>query len=241
MALLNIKIDKKKKEYIKKLIKESEFKSVSDFIRNVIDEKIEILQCKNEVEDIIPPDYIPDGKYYAIVKGAIVGVGDTVSSLAQEVGSKFPHEKIIMKRKNKNFPKMEYVYSAISTKKECWEYSLFNDATYPIIPTYIINQNDRIFIYALPDSAASLTLIKQEIVEKLKLKKIDEQKVQTASGIIEAPIYEIQIEINDRTHAVKIISAPISDDLPIQGLIGRNLLDHFDLYLLGKRQIVCLK
>lgn len=115
MTLFNVKIDKKKKEYIKDLIKESEYKSVSDFVRKVIDEKIKVLESRKYTDEIEVPDWIPDGKYYAIIKGSIVGVDDTVSSLAKEIVAKFPFEQITVKRKNKEFPKREYVYSTLST------------------------------------------------------------------------------------------------------------------------------
>jgi hypothetical protein len=110
MTSLHIKIDKKKVEHLKEIIKDTEYKSISDFVRNVIDEKTKILESKKQNEGIMVPDWIPDGMYYAIVKGMIVAVGDSPSSIAQEVAFKFPFEKVIIDRKNKEIPELEYAY-----------------------------------------------------------------------------------------------------------------------------------
>jgi len=67
------------------------------------------------------------------------------------------------------------------------------------------------------------------------------KEIQTASGIVKMAIYEAEIAIYNQIFNIEIISAPISDQLPFHGLVGRNLLDFFNLYLLGKKQIVCVK
>lgn len=94
---------------------------------------------------------------------------------------------------------------------------------------------------AISDTAASITLIKKEIIDAFDLDHIDVQSIQTASGIFDVPIYELDIEILNKTLTTRVISSPISETLPFQGLIGRNILDYFDIYLLGIRQIFCIK
>lgn len=241
MTLLNIKIDKKKKEHIKEIIKDSEYKSISDFVRNVIDEKIKILKSKRQTGKVEVPDWIPDGKYYAIVKDAIVSVGDSPSAVTEEIITKFPFEHVIIKRKNKEIPKLEYAYSALTGDLNCWQYYEYEKKSYPIFPITLIKGNQRKTLAVIPDTAASITLIKSEIVDKFKLKEVDVQTIQTASGIINKPIYEINFEIFNQKIPAKIISAPISDLLPFKGLIGRNILDLFTLYLIGREQIICIK
>lgn len=241
MTLLNIKIKEKEKDRIKEIIKKSDYKSISEFVREAIDEKLRIEENKNEFHEITIPDWIPDGKYYAIVKGAIVGVGDAPSSLAREVVAKFPFEYVIMKRKNKDFPKLEYVYSAESVDLKCWKYFEADEKSYPILPITLIKADKRETLNAIPDTAASLTLMKSEIVDELALEKVGVEAIQTASGISDRPIHKCNIELLSQTFTIRIISSPISDLLPFQCLIGRNLLDLFDLYLLGKKQIICIK
>jgi Arc/MetJ-type ribon-helix-helix transcriptional regulator/predicted aspartyl protease len=241
MTLLNIKIDKKKKEHIKEMIKDSEYKSISDFVRNVIDEKIKILESKKQIEEIEVPDWIPDGKYYAIVKGAIVAVGDSPSSIAQEIAFKFPFEKIIIDRKNKEIPELEYAYSSHITDLNCWSYFKVHNISYPTFPITLIGNDHRENLMVIPDTAASLTLIKKEIIEKLDLSPIDIQELQTALGISKVPIYELNFEFLSQIIPSKVISAPISDIFPFQGMIGRNVLDLFNLYLFGREQVICIK
>lgn len=104
---------------IKKLLKVSEYKPISDFTRKAIDEKIRIVKVNNQNESIEVPDWIPDGKYYALVKNAIFGVNDSPSALVKDLISKFPYEYIIIKRKNKQIPKLEYSFSISTENLRC--------------------------------------------------------------------------------------------------------------------------
>jgi len=241
MTLLNIKIDKKKKEHLKEIIKDTEYKSISDFVRNVIDEKIKILESKKQNEEIPAPDWIPDGKYYAIVKSLIVAVGDSPSAIAQEVAFKFPFEKVIINRKNKEIPELEYAYSSHITDLKCWPYFTVHNSSYPTFPITLLGNNYRKELMVIPDTAASITLIKKEIIENLDLRPIDVQELQTALGVSKVPIYELNFEFFSQTILSKVISAPIPDLFPFQGMIGRNILDLFNLYLFGKEQVICIK
>lgn len=242
LTILNLKIDEKAKERIRKILKVSEYKTISDFVRSAIDEKLKIAETRKENREIEPPDWIPEGKYYAIVKGAIVAVNDTPSSLAKEVIAKFPYEYVIIKRKNKEVPNLEYVFSSISTDSlKCWPYFDFKEKSYPIFPITLIKSDHQEVLSAIPDTAASLTVIKDEIVNQLNLEQIESQPIQTTTGIYNIPIYEITLEILDKKMNTKIIPAPISNDLPFQGLIGRNVLDLFDLFLFGKKKLICMR
>ena len=93
----------------------------------------------------------------------------------------------------------------------------------------------------LANTATSLTVIKDEIVNQLNLEQIESQPIQTATGIYNIPIYKITLEILDKKINTKIIPAPISNDLPFQGLIGRNVLDLFNLFLFGKKKLICMR
>lgn len=89
-------------------MKIKKYKSISDFNKKAIEGKIRIKEVKKQNESIEVPDWIPDGRYYALVKNAIVGVRDSPSALVIDLISKFPYEHIIIKRKNKEIPKLEY-------------------------------------------------------------------------------------------------------------------------------------
>lgn len=142
LTILNLKINEKEKDRIRRVLKTSEYKTISDFVRNAIEEKLKIAEIKKENLEIEPPEWIPNGKYFAIVKGAIIAVSDTPSSLAKEVIAKFPYEYVIIKRKNKEIPNIEYVFSSISTEGlKCWPYFDFKDKSYPIFPITLI-KND---------------------------------------------------------------------------------------------------
>ncbi|MHA1301692.1 MAG: DUF5678 domain-containing protein, partial [Candidatus Helarchaeota archaeon] len=159
MTLLNFKIDKKKKEQIKKLIKNNKYKSISGFVKKVLDEKIKILESKKQTGEVKVPDWILDGKYYAIVNNSIVAVGDTPSEVSLETAEKFPQEQVIIKRKNAKFPHLEYVYSADIKNVNYWQYYQSGESTYPIFHVSLIKNDQKKTIYVIPDTAASLTLI----------------------------------------------------------------------------------
>ncbi len=92
------------------MINRTEYNTISHFIRNTLDEKLNIAETKKENPEIEPPNWIHDGKYYALVKGVIVAVNDTPSQLMKEVIAKFPYEYVIIKRKNKEIPNFEYIF-----------------------------------------------------------------------------------------------------------------------------------
>jgi len=75
--LLNVNLKDSDKKKIKELVNKSkEDKSMSEFVRKIISEKVKINDIINKLPKDVPitiPDYIPKNKYVAFVKGAVVG------------------------------------------------------------------------------------------------------------------------------------------------------------------------
>jgi len=231
----------KEKERIKKILSDREYNTISQFVRKAISEKLKIEELKSQAEEVEAPDWVPDGKYYAVIKGAIIGVADSPSSLMEDLIGKFPFKGIVIKRKNKKIPKLEYAFSANSVELNCWDYHRVDANTYPIIPVKLVKKDIKKTIAVIPDTAASVCLLRSDIFDEFKLEEIDEKTVQTVSGIEKKSVFKLNLEIFGQVLQVGCISTPISKILPFQGMIGRNVLDIFDLYLLGRRKIICMK
>jgi len=69
--------------------------------------------------------------------------------------------------KNAKFPHLEYVYSADIKNINYWQYCQSGESTYPIFHVSLIKNDQKKTIYVIPDTAASLTLIKSEIAENI--------------------------------------------------------------------------
>ncbi len=241
MTILNINIEKKKKKEISEIVKKSELKSVSQFVRLSIDEKLIIEKTfNNKMNDVEMPDWIPDGKFVAFVNNAIAAVGDSPQQVAHEAIQKFPDFSLIIKKKGNDFKIPEYAFSAFPELK-CWNYSKFQDQTFPLISA-VVGQNDKFLtVLGLPDSAASISLLERSISQELGLKPLRLVPIQTAKGTVELNLVKATIKFQNFTFESEFLESDISEQFPFKLLIGRNLLDLLDLYLFGKKQIVCLK
>ncbi len=241
MTILNVEKNKKKKEKIKEIVKENNQKTISEFVRSSIDEKLKIEELtgkKFEISKI--PEWIPDGKYIAFVNGAIVSIGDTVSEVSRESAEKFRDLPCIIKRKGKPIEVPEYIFNTFAELK-CWNYSILENKSFPLILLEIGVNNNYKTIRALPDSAASLSVLKSSLARQLNLKSLRTERVFTTAGPIELKVSKADIKINDLILTSEILEGEISDEMPFDLLLGRNIIDLFDIYLLGKKQIICLK
>jgi hypothetical protein len=58
------------------------------------------------------PEWVPRGKYVALVKGGVAAVGDSVAGVASEAMSKFAQQPVVVKRKDAPIPQIDYAYAA---------------------------------------------------------------------------------------------------------------------------------
>ncbi len=241
MTILNIGINEKTKKKLKDIVKVSEYKTVSELVRSTINAALKIEETQRAAsQEIEIPEWIPEGKYIAFVKGSIAAVGDSIAEVSREAAAKFPNESCIIRRQGKKIQLREYVFSAFSELK-CWQYSMVEDRRFPLIVVRIGPKNNLQTIRALPDSAASMSILKKEYFEQFKLPVLRTEKVFSAGGIVELEVVETHLRINELTLKSEFLVGEIPDELPFDLLIGRNILDKLDLYLLGKKNVVCIK
>jgi hypothetical protein len=98
MTIINFKVDEKKKKKIEEISRLKGYKSTSEFIREAIDDKINLqktiadFKIKNpplDINKIDIPDFIPNGKYLGISRNTIVIIGDTLQEVLKKLFGKF--------------------------------------------------------------------------------------------------------------------------------------------------------
>ena len=243
MTILNLHIKEEDKAKLQDLVESNKSKSMSEIVRKLLSEKIKIenISRKNDNNsDVKIPDYIPKNKYVGFANGAIITVGDTVSEVAQVAVEKFPNDPLVIKYNGPKKKPVEYCFMSL-TDLQCWKYVNVENITYPIIPIALEINSNKKKLYALIDTAASLCVLKQGLIDPTKFTETRVEQVSTAAGVIATKVYEGKVTLFEIEFETEFILAQIDDSLPFNILIGRNLLDKLDAHFLGKKQLICLK
>jgi len=236
VPLINLRVKEELKKKLEKLAAQ-EGKTVSQLIRELIEEKIAVTEIPTHEEEEVP-DWVPNGSYVALVKGAVVSLAKTASEAAAEALSKFPEGPIRIVRKGPPPRRVEYAF--LAEEMMCWPYLKLNGMTFPVIPIEIIGRR-RMTAAALPDTAASITLIDRSLSTSAGLKGVGKEVIQTVAGAIPRRILKASISVGRTQLEVRAAEIEISPELPFQVLLGRNVIDRFDLFFFGKRAIVCIR
>lgn len=243
MTILNIHIKEDDKVKLQELVDIKKLKSMSEVIRRLVSEKIKLEEVSRKGKkntEIVIPGYIPKNKYVAFVKGAIIAVGDTVSDVAQVAAEKFPNGPLVIKFNGPKKKPIEYCFLSLNDLN-CWNYANVEDITYPIIPITLQIHSIEKPLLALIDTAASVCLLKEGLIDSSEVQINREEQLSTAAGIISRKFYKGQVKLLEVDFEIDFIIAPIDDSLPFNMLVGRNLLNKLDAYFFGKKKIVCLK
>lgn len=244
MTILNVYLSDNEKLKLKRVVEENEIKSMSEFVRKVINEQVMVASEKNfdSLKDFPIPDYIPKNKYVLFTSNKSIGaVGDTPSEVAQIAADNGIAPPFSIKYNGKDLPKVkEYIYSLNVGK--AWHYAEFLQHSYPIIELSFISGNIHKNLFASIDTAASICVLKEGILNTKEFNKIhSDVDISTAGGIIKKELYSANVHIVDQNFEIQFVTAPIDDSLPFNFLIGRNLLDQLDAFFFGLKQILLLK
>jgi predicted aspartyl protease len=246
MTLINVHVKEEDKKKLQKYVETSGGESMSEVIRTMIHDKIEIdnlVASMPPTEDVEIPAYVPRNKYVIFVNGAIVGVGDNPSELAEMAMQKFPNLPFVMMFNGEQPRSMEYVFMGV-TETGAWKYCRFGTQSYPMLPIELEVKNPGTVTktyFASVDTAASLCVVKAGTIPADACTSIRKERIATAGGIVEVEIYKGTTTLLATRFDIEFIFSPIPDSLPFTFLIGRNLLDQLDVYFLGKKQVMLLK
>ncbi len=137
MTIINFKVDGEKKKKIEEIVNLKGYKSVSEFIREAIDEKMNLQEVIDDFikenppmdeEKIIISDFIPDGKYLGIARNEIVVIGDNLKDVTLKLYSKFPRAASGIIRKGKQITSFETLFSLFSAgNTKCYNQAKFDN------------------------------------------------------------------------------------------------------------------
>jgi hypothetical protein len=250
LTIINFKVDEEKKKKIEEITELKGYKSVSDFIREAIDEKMNLQKLidnftkKNppiDLKKIEIPDFIPDGKYLGISRNTIVIIEDTLQDALKKLYEKFPDAAAGVIRKGKKIEHFETLFSLFSAENtKCFQQAQIDERYYPILELFILTEEKKISFLGLIDTGASISALDGKFIENFHLKPIRNTQLLTANGIIEAPIYESKFQYEDQSYLLEFTSTNISG-LPIKALIGKNFIDKFNFLFFGQKKLFCIQ
>jgi len=155
-------VDEKKKREIEEMTKIKGYKSISEFIREVIDDKMNLQKIvddfknKNpplDIEKIEIPEFIPDGKYLGISRNTIVIIEDSMQEAMKKLFAKFPESATGIIRKGKEIESFETLYSLFSASNtKCYHQTKIYNNFYPMLEFSIINNGETRSLIGLIDT-----------------------------------------------------------------------------------------
>ena len=111
----------------------------------------------------------------------------------------------------------------------------------PLAPVKVIGGRRTIGLNAHIDFAASKTLVPSEVSERLGLEFAEFIPVATGGGTILTPLYLARLEVFGKVFDLSIACFDLPKESSIQALLGRDILDHFNICLNGKKKEITVK
>ena len=238
MAIINLRVSEEMKRKLAGFAK-AKGASQTEMVKTAVAEKLAVHEVARTEPSTDIPSWVPEGKYVALVRGAVAGVGDSVADVVTAALSRFPDDPIYVARKGRSIKPVHYAFLA-QMEMKCWKYVTVGQQPYPVIPTAVIGKR-RMVAGASPDTGASLTLVSSQIVDEAGLQPAGEETVATAAGMVKMSTFNAAIELPVGRYDAVVASSEIPQALPFRILLGRNILDLVDLYTLGKSKVICLK
>ncbi len=110
----------------------------------------------------------------------------------------------------------------------------------PIVRIKIIGRTSQ-EIEAHIDFAASKTIIPPAMAREHQLKLAGYESVATGAGVISMPEYEAVIEVFGKRFNLLVGCLDLPKETPIKALLGRDILDNFEICLNGKSKEIIVK
>jgi predicted aspartyl protease len=238
VAIINLRVPEEMKRKLADFAK-AMGATQTEMVKTAVAEKLTVHQVARAESGTSIPGWVPEGKYVALVRGAVAAVGESVSDVVSAALAKFPDEAIHVARKGKSIKPIHYAFQAQAPMK-CWKYVTVEEQSYPVIPTTIIGKK-KLVTASSPDTGASLTLVSSQIVAEADLHPAHEEMIATAAGMVKMRTFNAAIELPVGRYDAIVASSEIPKAFPFQILLGRNILDQVDLYALGKSKVVCVR
>lgn len=132
MAVVNLRVSEEMKRRLAGVAKATGA-SQTEMVKSAVAEKLAIHEVARTEASMNIPSWVPEGKYVALVRGAVAAVGDSVAEVVSAALAKFPDDAIHVARKGKSIKAVHYAFLAQAEMK-CWKYVTVDQQSYPIIP-----------------------------------------------------------------------------------------------------------
>ena len=240
MTVVNIYMKEEEKRKLQDFVDTHNVKSVSDFIRKLIDEKLKLESDSRVPEDVEIPEWVPKDKYVVFVNNAIVAVGDTPSEATSLAAKKGAQPPILIKFNGAERKPPEFAFMSLVTFHS-WNYSILQGEPYPLLQITIDRGDGEELLFATIDTAASLCVLKEGQIPMENFRETRVEQIYSTGGVLNSAIYEGTIKILGTAFDIEFMLAPIDDQMPFQFLIGRNVLKDLDAFFFGKKQMFWLR
>ncbi|MGA8905537.1 MAG: ribbon-helix-helix protein, CopG family [Candidatus Bathyarchaeia archaeon] len=119
MAVVNLRIPEEMKRKLAGIAKATGA-SQTEIVKSAVAEKLVIHQVACAESSTNIPSWVPEGKFVALVRGAVAAVGDSVAEVVSAALTKFPDDAIHVARKGRSIKAVHYAFLAQAEMK-CWK------------------------------------------------------------------------------------------------------------------------
>ncbi len=109
MPAINVRVGGETKRKLAKLAK-SAGTTRSELVKSSVADKIAVHQTARLASPMTIPDWIPRGKYVALVRVGVAAVGDSVAEVVATALDKFSEEPIHVARKGRPIESVHYAF-----------------------------------------------------------------------------------------------------------------------------------
>jgi hypothetical protein len=120
VAIINVRVSEEMKRRLADFAK-AKGASQSEMVKIAVAEKLTVHEVARTEPGTDIPSWVPDGKYVALVRGAVASVGDSVADVVAAALAKFPDDAIHVARKGRSIKAVHYAFLA-QTEMKCWKY-----------------------------------------------------------------------------------------------------------------------
>ena len=111
MAVVNLRIPEEMKRKLAGLAKATGA-TQTKMVKNAVAEKLIIHEVASAESSTNIPNWVPEGKYVALVREAVAAVGDSVAEVTSAALSKFPDDAIHVACKGRSIKAIHYAFLA---------------------------------------------------------------------------------------------------------------------------------
>jgi hypothetical protein len=117
VAIINLRVSEEMKRKLASLAK-AKGASQTEIVKTVVAEKLTVHETARAEPSTDIPGWIPEGKYVALVRGAVAAVGHSVADVVAAALAKFPEDAIHVARKGRSIKAVHYAFVA-ETEMKC--------------------------------------------------------------------------------------------------------------------------